>query len=719
MSADPLLGKKLGDYTIQSLLGRGGMSRVYRGYDENLDRFAAVKVISGDFVTTTEEEYTRRFQLEARSIARLQHPNIVGVYQFGRSEGIYYMAMVFLEGKDLRAVLKEYAAKEQRMPAAEVLRIARDVASALDYAHTQGVIHRDIKPSNIMLEKQGGRAILMDFGLALSIHEGTTGDTFGSAHYIAPEQAISSAKAVPQSDLYSLGIVLYEMMAGKVPFDDPSAMSVALKHLNEVPPPPTLYNPDLPGEAEAVIMRVLEKKPEDRYTTGSDLVDALEKAFGVADASVSQPAVGPPVAELLESKPSAPSAPEKEPAPAVTPESPSTPSAPADDTDTKQRGVAGRFARRKARKEEEAALEELRDGTLQIDEDTLGAILKDYKDPRELGLVGPEAGGITLPKKAEETQGGKVAVKAIRQRSRSGLLAIMVVVVVLIVGGLYLGLDSGGGDEDEGAAAGTEAVAAVGTEEQTPAGTDEPTEEPTVEPTEEATQEATVRPTRTVESTPVEVAAATEGPTEETAEPTEEPTVEPTAEPTEEATEEPTQAPVEEPTKEPTEEPTQTPTDIPSPEPTEESAEPPEMTPTPGHEPNVRLVWEDNEFFLLNISGDTIDVNRLVFERIEADRTLLSFAVNKWNNRNSAERPYEMGADGCYQLITASTTQVSPTKALCPRFLGWYRATIAAHYFWISDDPDALFTVHLRDQDIPLAACEIAAGECLLYVPQP
>ena len=245
---DSLIGKKLGDYVIQALLGRGGMSRVYRGYDENLQRYAAVKVISGDFATTSEEEYTRRFQSEARAIAHLRHPNIVGVYQFGRWEGIYYMAQVFLEGKDLRQLLKDYEQLHKRIPVPDLLRITRDVASALDYAHEQGVIHRDIKPSNIMLEKKTGRAILMDFGLALTVQEGTMGDTFGSAHYIAPEQAMSSARAVPQSDLYALGVVIYEMLAGSVPFDDPSVMSVALKHLNEAPPPLSTFAPDIsPG----------------------------------------------------------------------------------------------------------------------------------------------------------------------------------------------------------------------------------------------------------------------------------------------------------------------------------------------------------------------------------------------------------------------------------------------------------------------------------------
>lgn len=215
MALDPLIGKQLGDYTIVGLLGRGGMSRVYRGYDENLQRYAAVKVISSDFATTSEEEYTRRFQSEARAIAHLRHPNIVGIYQFGRSEGIYYMAQVFLEGKDLRVVLKSYAERGEHMPSGEMLRIVGDIAAALDYAHAQGVIHRDVKPSNIMLERHTGRAILMDFGLALSVQEGTTGETFGSAHYIAPEQALSSAQAVPQSDLYSLGIVIYGFSPGK------------------------------------------------------------------------------------------------------------------------------------------------------------------------------------------------------------------------------------------------------------------------------------------------------------------------------------------------------------------------------------------------------------------------------------------------------------------------------------------------------------------------
>ena len=266
-SSDPLLDKKLGDYTIQNLLGKGGMARVYRGYDTNLDRYAAIKVISGEVASGDEAEYNERFLKEARAIARLSHPNIVGVYQFGQDEGVFYMAMHFLDGEDLRAVLRRYAKRGQRMPTDDILKMARDMAAALDYAHKEGVVHRDIKPSNIMILNNDNRSVLTDFGLALSVPEGTMGDTFGTAHYIAPEQAISSANAVPQSDLYSLGVVLYETFVGKVPFDEPSAMSVALKHLNEPPPPPSTFNPEISKPLEIVLLKTLHKDPNERYQT--------------------------------------------------------------------------------------------------------------------------------------------------------------------------------------------------------------------------------------------------------------------------------------------------------------------------------------------------------------------------------------------------------------------------------------------------------------------
>jgi serine/threonine protein kinase len=159
-----------------------------------------------------------------------------------------------------------------------VLRIVGDTAMALDYAHQGGVIHRDVKPSNIMV-MPSGHAVLTDFGLALSVPEGTLGNTFGSAHYIAPEQAVSSAQAVPQSDLYSLAVVLYQMLTGKVPFDDPSAMSVALKHISDPPPPIRRFAPDLPVAVEQVVTKALDKDVRKRFSDGVSMVRALEASF--------------------------------------------------------------------------------------------------------------------------------------------------------------------------------------------------------------------------------------------------------------------------------------------------------------------------------------------------------------------------------------------------------------------------------------------------------
>jgi serine/threonine protein kinase len=273
--SDPLISEQLGDYKIISVLGKGGMARVYRGFDPKLERFAAVKVIDKGLA---QPEYRERFQREARAIAKLQHPRIVHVFQFGETEEYFYMAMVFVEGRDLAHLIREARALEQLLPVPRAMRIIRDVAEALDYAHAQGVIHRDVKPSNVMVTPEG-RAVLTDFGLALSVTEGTIGSTFGTAHYIAPEQAVSSANAVPQSDQYSLGVVSYQMLTGRVPFDDPGITNIVLKHLNQTPATPSSVNPKLPIVFDAALMRALEKTPEARYSTCMGLVRALEDAL--------------------------------------------------------------------------------------------------------------------------------------------------------------------------------------------------------------------------------------------------------------------------------------------------------------------------------------------------------------------------------------------------------------------------------------------------------
>jgi serine/threonine protein kinase len=288
MPGQELIGRQLGDYTIVEMLGHGGMAHVYKGYDANLQRYAAVKVIEPDKLPPQEEaEYRERFLREARAIARLSHPRIVGVYQFGQTpDGLYYMAMQFVDGRDLRFILKEYMRRGKRPGSRHILRIMRDITSALDHAHRNGVIHRDVKPSNIMIS-QDGSAILTDFGLVLTASERTLGNAFGSVHYVAPEQAISSDKAVAQSDLYALGVVLFEMLTGRVPFDDVSGTSVAIKHIQEAPPLPRSLNTDINPALEDVILKMLDKSPANRYRTGAEFIAALEAAL-VADSGDSQ-----------------------------------------------------------------------------------------------------------------------------------------------------------------------------------------------------------------------------------------------------------------------------------------------------------------------------------------------------------------------------------------------------------------------------------------------
>jgi serine/threonine protein kinase len=290
-STDPLIGKRLGDYLIEGVQGTGGMARVYRGYDEKLDRYAAVKVIEPQLVASAEEEeYRERFLREARSIARLSHPRVVGIYQFGQMDNLYYIAMEYIEGRNLRELLKGYLKQGKYMPVPDVIKVLKDIGDALDYAHKQNIIHRDVKPSNIIVNSDG-TAILTDFGLALNALEGTIGNTFGSVHYIAPEQAISSAQAVAASDQYSLAIIGYEMLTGRVPFDDASAMSVALKHISDPPPPPRELNPDIPVDVEVVLIKALDKDTGKRYSSCNEFVYALQAAYSAAEERPTSPAI--------------------------------------------------------------------------------------------------------------------------------------------------------------------------------------------------------------------------------------------------------------------------------------------------------------------------------------------------------------------------------------------------------------------------------------------
>ena len=276
MTDDPLINQQLDEYLIETLLGKGGMARVYRGVDVNLKRYVAIKVIDSPY--QRDSDYTMRFEREAQVIAQLSHPNVVQLYRYGKAEDFLYMVMQYIQGADLHTILSGYRQDNESMQPDEVRQVTGDVCRALDYIHGQGVVHRDVKPSNILLTRDG-RAILSDFGLALLTEIGTLGRIFGSPQYIAPEQAISSAQAEPRSDLYSLGVILYEIFTGRLPFAAEDPLELAMQHVQKEPPRPRQFRPGISQPIEAFLLKALAKKPEDRYPSGAAFYQALDQAL--------------------------------------------------------------------------------------------------------------------------------------------------------------------------------------------------------------------------------------------------------------------------------------------------------------------------------------------------------------------------------------------------------------------------------------------------------
>lgn len=287
-----LLGRTIGRFEIRSELGRGGMAVVYCARQTDLERTVALKVLPPAFAH--DKSYTDRFLLEARSAAALEHPHIVPIYEVGAAEGLQYIAMKYIAGHTLKDVVQAQGAFSLQ----QAVSILEQVAEALDYAHSAGMIHRDIKPSNIMVA-QNGWVYLTDFGLARGATPSgltMTGTVMGTPEYMSPEQAQGLTTIGPSTDIYALGVVLYEILTANMPFQADTPMGMLVARLQYAPRPPRDYRGDLPLPVEDVIMRALARKPEARYATAGDLIRALKAAAGLSGRSLTAPAqpVSPP-----------------------------------------------------------------------------------------------------------------------------------------------------------------------------------------------------------------------------------------------------------------------------------------------------------------------------------------------------------------------------------------------------------------------------------------
>lgn len=273
-----LIGKTIGNrYEIIKEVGSGGMATVYKAKDHVLNRNVAVKVLRDEY--TTDADFIKRFNTEAQAAANMQHPNIVSIYDVGHEEetDLYYIVMELIKGKTLKQIINKDGVLSWKWS----INIAIQIASALELAHKNEIVHRDIKPHNIIITEDGV-AKVTDFGIAKAVSNSTItafGNTIGSAHYFSPEQAKGSVTTDARSDLYSLGVVMYEMLTGKVPFDADTPVAVALKHMQEQPVEPIELNDEIPTAVNDIVMKAMQKEPINRYQSATEMLADLSEAL--------------------------------------------------------------------------------------------------------------------------------------------------------------------------------------------------------------------------------------------------------------------------------------------------------------------------------------------------------------------------------------------------------------------------------------------------------
>ena len=288
---EDLTGKQFGHYQIVAPLGEGGMAAVYKAYQPSMERYVAVKVLPRHM--STSEEFVNRFKREAKLLAQLQHPHILPVFDYGEADGYPYIVMPFVQSGTLSELLHK-----RQLPLPEIRRVMTQLGEALSYAHAQGMIHRDIKPSNVLIDERGN-CLLTDFGLARMAESATkitsSGAVMGTPAYMSPEQGAGS-NIDHRSDIYSLGIILYEMATGRVPYTAETPVAIVFKHIQDPLPSARKLNPNLPESIELVLLKVLAKNPDGRYQNAEDFVRAIQKAIPditTADQSNSQDSPAP------------------------------------------------------------------------------------------------------------------------------------------------------------------------------------------------------------------------------------------------------------------------------------------------------------------------------------------------------------------------------------------------------------------------------------------